>query len=266
MHWVFLSPHFDDAVFSCGGLIWELVQQGDNAQIWTICAGEIPPGELSPFADAMHQRWQTGREAISIRKNEDMRACERVGAGYRHLPFPDCIYRRATPAAPRKENNGNESDPEITVSTEAVHLYLSNEDLFGPVNPLEAGLIQYLADQFAASLPEQVELVCPLAIGGHVDHRLTRAAAEKIGKRLWYYADAPYVLKETLSLEELTLQGWKSRQFEISTAGSKAWVEAAAMYQSQISTFWSDQADMQASLQAYLVQSGGVLLWVSPLI
>ncbi len=226
MNRVYLSPHFDDAIFSCGGLIWEQVQSGENVQIWTICAGEIPPGDLSTFADSLHQRWQTGREAISIRKIEDMRACKQVGADYRHFPFPDCIYRRATPA-----EIGNESDPEAALGAFGNHLYLSDEDLFGPLNPLEASLIQVLADRLAASLPWQVELICPLAIGGHVDHRLTRAAAERLGTRLWYYADLPYVLEETLPLEELLLQGWKSKRFEITAEASTAWYEAAALYE-----------------------------------
>ena len=29
MRWIYLSPHFDDAVLSCGGLIWEQTHSGD---------------------------------------------------------------------------------------------------------------------------------------------------------------------------------------------------------------------------------------------
>ncbi|NTV35511.1 MAG: PIG-L family deacetylase, partial [Anaerolineaceae bacterium] len=74
MHWIFLSPHFDDAVFSCGGLIYEQVQQGDQVEIWTICAGDLPEGQLSPFAEELHARWTTGRETISSRAAEDQLA------------------------------------------------------------------------------------------------------------------------------------------------------------------------------------------------
>jgi len=264
MNRVYLSPHFDDAIFSCGGLIWEQVQQGDNVQIWTICAGDIPPGDLSPFAESLHQRWQTGREAIAIRKSEDKRACERVGADFRHFNYPDCIYRRAPSVVVAEENDEDANDPAMTVNAVEGYLYQSDEELFGPINPLEAGLIQNLAHRLAELLPEQVELVCPLAIGGHVDHRLTRAAAESSGRRLWYYADVPYVLKDALPLEQLPLQGFTRRPFEITAAGTAAWVEAAAMYASQISTFWEDQADMQASLQAYQAQFDGVWLWEQP--
>jgi len=43
-------PHFDDAVLSCGGLIWEQTQKGIPVEIWTVCAGDAPPGSPSMLA------------------------------------------------------------------------------------------------------------------------------------------------------------------------------------------------------------------------
>jgi len=42
MHWIYLSPHLDDAVLSCGGIIWQQVQSGHQVEIWTICAADPP--------------------------------------------------------------------------------------------------------------------------------------------------------------------------------------------------------------------------------
>ncbi len=95
MDWIYLSPHFDDAVFSCGGLLWEQVQAGDTVQIWTVCAGEPLPGAFSRFAQLHHLRWESGEQAVAQRKLEDQLACRRVGAAGSYLPVPDCIYRRA---------------------------------------------------------------------------------------------------------------------------------------------------------------------------
>jgi len=63
MDWVFLSPHLDDAVLSCGGFIFELIQKGERVEICTICAGDPPPGELSPLAEMLHQRWGVTAQA-----------------------------------------------------------------------------------------------------------------------------------------------------------------------------------------------------------
>ena len=70
MAWIYLSPHFDDAVLSCGGLIWEQVRRGERVEIWTVCAGAIPPGPLSPFAAELHARWGTGMASVEARRAE----------------------------------------------------------------------------------------------------------------------------------------------------------------------------------------------------
>ena len=56
MRWIYLSPHFDDAVLSCGGLIRAQSQEGLAVEIWTIFAGDPPPGPLSEFALKIHAR------------------------------------------------------------------------------------------------------------------------------------------------------------------------------------------------------------------
>lgn len=95
MHWIYLSPHLDDVALSCGGLVWEQSQAGEQVEVWTVCAGDPPPGPLSPFAEELHRRWKTGPEAAQPRREEDKRSLEFLGASPRHFPLPDCIYRRA---------------------------------------------------------------------------------------------------------------------------------------------------------------------------
>ncbi len=262
MEWIFLSPHFDDVAFSCGGLVWEIVQSGGNAQIWTICGGEPLPGEFSPFAQEHHVRWESGEQAVVQRRQEDQAACRRLGAAYHHFPIPDCIYRRAgedyfqelhTPAARLPQASGRSE-----------HLYATLEAIFGPLRAEEDGLVQQVSAELARNLPESCELVCPLTFGGHTDHRLTRRAVETLNYRrgsLWYYADFPYVLKTTNEMEQLKGSGWRSTLFPISPAGVQAWYEAIAAHHSQISTFWEGLPALRRSLESYLEQNGGVTLW-----
>ena len=244
MHWIYLSSHLDDIALSCGGLVWEQVQAGDSADIWTICAGDPPAGPLSPFAEELHARWGTGREAAQQRRQEDLASCQHLGAVARHFSVPDCIYRRA--------------------STGGAALYTSDDAIMGPLNPVEAGQVQALGVELAQALPGDAELVCPLAIGGHVDHRLTRASAESTGRRLWYYVDYPYILEAQGAIDKLRQEGWQAQGFLVSENGLRAWGEAVAAHASQISTFWSDLPGMQAALEAYRQDMGGVVLWKKP--
>ncbi len=96
LHWIYLSPHLDDAALSCGGLIWEQTRAGEQASIWTICAGDAPDAQLSPFAESLHLRWQAGPQAADERRLEDLRSCERLNASCKHFSLPDCIYRRSS--------------------------------------------------------------------------------------------------------------------------------------------------------------------------
>lgn len=243
LEWIYLSPHFDDVVLSCGGLLWEQAQRGERVQIWTICAGSIPAGPLSPFADSLHARWQTGTETIEIRRAEDQAACQILGAEALYFDLPDCIYRR-------------------TPSGAGEHLYASEDALFGELHPAETARVHELAAQIRAQLPPGAILVSPLALGGHVDHQLVRQAAEVSGIR-WHYSDYPYVLEETAErrLASLSAAMWQKHVFPVSSAGLQAWQSAVEIYASQLSTFWHNRTEMRAAIQDYAKRQGGVVLW-----
>ncbi len=244
MQWVFLSPHLDDVAISCAGLVWELTQQGDRVSIWSICAGKPPAGPLSPFAQSLHARWRAGSQAVHLRQAEDRRACQKMGAEPVYLDIPDCIYRTA-----RKTGE---------------HLYASEESLFGPLHPAEHRLVQRLARRLARNLPPEAQLVAPLALGNHVDHQLTRQAAEQSERSLCYYADYPYAAKAAEELEILRQSGWQSRVWPISPPALQAWIAAVWEHQSQISTFWSGLEDVQDQILVYCQQMSGVRLWSPP--
>jgi LmbE family N-acetylglucosaminyl deacetylase len=240
VNWIYLSAHLDDAVYSCGGLIWEQAQAGEKVAVWTICAGDPPPEPLSPFAERLHARWNIPPEAADHRREEDRLACSLLGADPRHFTIPDCIYRRSP--------------------VDGTPLYNSEADIFGSLHPLDAGLAEALSRKLQQALPEEAHLVCPLGLGGHVDHQLARAAAEACGRPLWYYADYPYVLERDRELEEAT-SGMRGTSFPVGPPGLRAWEEAIAAYASQLSTFWADMQRMREMLEAYYRQAGGVRLW-----
>ena len=241
MAWIYLSPHFDDIALSCGGLVWEQAQRGEAPAIWTICAGDPPPGELSPFAQSLHARWEASPQAAQERRLEDQAACRELGADWRYFDLPDCIYRP-----------GGES---------GVFYYASEESLFGEVHPGELPLMATLAEVLRQALPGDAQIVCPLTLGGHVDHRLTRRAAEQLGRAVWYYADYPYVMRSAQPVQEVLQGSWTSRVFPVSEAGLAAWQASIAAHQSQISTFWSSLEAMAAAMREYWQAEGGVRLW-----
>ena len=174
MRWLYISPHLDDAILSCGGLIWEQTRAGAKVEVGTVCAGDPPEGTLSLFTEVLHTEWGTGVETTSLRSEEDKAACCSVCARYRHLSIPDCIYRSAQDGA---------------------WLYDPNT-LMGEIHPADLPLVEMVRTFVAASLMPEDSLACPLTVGGHANHRLMRAAVEAFGRPLAYYADVSYVLNQ----------------------------------------------------------------------
>jgi LmbE family N-acetylglucosaminyl deacetylase len=214
---LYLSPHFDDAVLSCGGQIYDRTRRGERIIVATICAAP-PPARLSPFAASLHARWHESGPGDFDRAAEDRAALALIGAEAIHLDIGDCIYRRAP--------NGE-------------WLYGSEAAIFGELSPLEYPLVEAVVEKLAAIQPPapNLEIIAPFGVGGHVDHRLTHRAGRRIekswGRRVRYYADYPYAA---------TVAG--GRPVSISEAGRRAKIEAVRAYCSQLSSFWSNEAQM----------------------
>ncbi len=247
MRWIYISPHFDDAVLSCGGLIYEQAHQGIPVEIWTICAGDPPPGPLSPLAQVCHFQWgtQTAEETVALRREEDRAAAARVGAGALHFGFADCIYRRSP--------TGD---------------LLYTEDVFAARHPLEAELDAEIATALEVELRPDDRLVCPLTIGNHVDHVLTREAAERLGRTLLYYTDIPYLLNHPEAQESAT-KGLRADLLSVSEDGLAAWQDGIAAYRSQILMLFETEDKMREAIRLYwasrhgfvLSEGEGVQLW-----
>lgn len=243
MNWIYLSPHFDDVAYSCGGLVWEQTRIGDDASIWTICAGEPPPEPVSRYAESLHERWETGPDAVAVRSTEDCNSNRLMGASSLNFSIPDAIYRRSR--------------------LDAAPLYTADAELFSELRGEEDQLVETLRDELELALPQECDLVCPLALGGHVDHRLVRTAAEKLGRRLWYYADYPYTIEPDEDIHKDD-RGIQHEVYPVSEAGLKAWQQAVAAHSSQISTFWSSSNEMQEAIRAYWEPIKGIRLWHFP--
>ncbi len=240
VRWIYLSPHFDDAILSCGGLIWEQSAAGMPVEIWTICAGDPPPARLSRFAARTHADWNTGTaaETVALRRIEDRNAARLVGAVAHHFPIPDCIYRRH-PATGRA---------------------LYTRTVFRAPAHVEAPLAGQIADLIRARLTEEDTLVCPLGVGKHIDHTLTRRAAEMLQRPLLYYADIPYALNYPRQRAART-RGMLALDYSISRDGLRAWQKGIAAYASQISGLFPDVESMRAAIKTYWADKRGIILW-----
>jgi LmbE family N-acetylglucosaminyl deacetylase len=254
MRWIYISPHLDDAVLSAGGLIHDQARAGTRVEIWTLVCGFPPEADLSPFAQVLHFQWgfSSAEETVRSRRAEDERAASIVGAKPVHFDdFPDCIYRR-----------GADGEP------------LYPLEVFVHPHPAEADLPAKMTAALASRLEPEDVLVCPLTIGGHVDHVTVRKAVEGLNRPLLYFADVPYLLDHPEALGSLTngarAEAWpersgvlslsKDRRLQkVSSAGLSAWQDGIAAYASQISMLFNSLEAMREAIGRYGRE--GACLW-----
>jgi LmbE family N-acetylglucosaminyl deacetylase len=243
---LFISPHLDDAVLSCGGQISMLASAGNSVAIFTLMAGK-PMRELptSPILSELHARWGTAANPVAERRWEDIKATRRLGALARHGTIPDCVYRVRYSAGGEREA-----------------LYPFEESLWGPISPDDPAIL--LLEATPLIYPQADVLHVPLGAGGHVDHRLVRDWGRRLARtsgqiEVSYYEEYPYTREE--GAIERALADFAPATLEpvlrpLGEDALQAKIEAIACYESQLSTFWPDRAAMAADIRAVAVETG----------
>lgn len=241
MKTVYFSPHLDDAIFSCGGIIAQQVSQGQEVEVWSYFTADPPLEGLTPFARILHRRWGQANNPYLIRRVEDIAACRLLSVNWRHFGFPDCIYRRY----PRT------GEP----------LVRNKRDLFKPERERETDLIDSITQYIEQYLAVQDTLVIPLGVGTHIDHLLIREIASSYPNPKFFYPDYPYA-GALQSIKELRLpEGVKKCEFHLIGEDLLQWQRAAGCYSSQVSSFWSSPDGMENDIARYAVSPVGSTLW-----
>lgn len=248
--WLYLSPHLDDVALSCGGQIARAVRQGSEVEIVTIFAGDEPAPDTppaSPLVAKIYDLWQLrAGEVMATRRREDLAACRELAARAEHWELQEAIHRRAAA--------GGEA------------LYPTLERLFGAVAPQEETLVARLAARFA-ELPgarEDTRVAAPLGVGGHVDHRIVRAAAERaFGADLVYYEEFPYIVWKLWALRRAGIHGrsWEALRQPLSPEDVAVRIAAIACYASQVTPLFRTPERIGRLVRRHVRQAGGERLW-----
>ncbi len=247
---LFLSPHLDDVALSCGGQIAGAARSGVPVTILTIFAGD-EPGPLeptaSPLVEKIYDLWKLEPgEIMPTRRLEDRAAARELAAEVLHWELQEAIHRR---------------DP---LRNDA--LYPTLPRLFGPVAPQEEPLVARLAERLAA-LPEALQtsrIVAPLGVGGHVDHRIVRAAAERaFGRDLRYYEEFPYIVWKFWALRRAGISGpaWESVSQPLAQEDVAARIAAIACYASQVTPLFRTPERIARLVRRHVRRAGGERLW-----
>jgi len=246
---IYLSPHLDDVILSCGGIIAQQVERGESVSVVTVFAGSPPvESELSDFARSLHERWQVElstdvnvSDLPAVRRIEDRLAFEIISPDIEvvHWALTDCIYRIG--------------------DTSGEYLYASEEGIFGNISYEDPAVITL---RNIAPPPVEAMLYVPLSAGGHVDHKIVRQAVAhwRTPEKLTYYEDYPYAEKPEAVAQFINAL-WTSEVVPLTDRSLTAKLNALEAYASQISTFWQGIIAMKQAIREYAAQVGGERLW-----
>ncbi|MFH1086806.1 MAG: PIG-L family deacetylase [Chloroflexota bacterium] len=254
---IYLSPHLDDAVLSCGGMICAQARGGARVAVVTFFAASPADDELTPFTRDLKARWGTAADPVAVRRAEDVAAVRALGAEAVHLPLADCVYRHSP--------HGDAYYPTV-------------ETIFGDIHPAEAtwheGLRAALLDAVGtaicgAAICGAATVYAPLGAGHHVDHLLVQRVALSLAaasRAVLLYEDYPYAEDAAAiarAVGALPARRWTRRVRAYGEPCLAARMRAVACYASQINTFWQDAAGradlaaMRAALRRYALAVGG---------
>lgn len=239
---IFLAPHLDDVIYSCGGTLGVQVSSGLRPLIITVFAG-VPAANSVLSQDALLRHRQMGFSdmqgpgaAMEGRRKEDEAACDYMEVDYLWLDYLDASYRGNPPYY--------KSFAEMTSGT---------------IHPADVEIEKQLAQDLLAvqsGLPDAV-WYAPLGIGHHVDHQLVCSAADHLvqqGARVYFYEDFPYVVRQPGGLEaRLKELGSAYEQMLVEVSEFiPARVAAADMYTSQTLQNFSSQEAMHDAITQYV--------------
>ena len=234
---VFVSPHYDDAVLSCGGVLTYLNEQGYACEVLTVFGGGPSWGD--PLSSIARQyvgedlasseadiSIEMCRDLVERRRREDRSACQRLGITNVHaLSFKDAIYR----------------------CQGTMPYYVGEVDLFGPPAINDQQLLDtQLMEYFLCFKRESAISWFFPTLSPHVDHQILHQIGKKLQHRgfsIIFYEEFPYWKDAAcFSLEGHTLHSVSIVQ------QLEAKIKAVLEYRSQIMCLFGGWDQVQQAL------------------
>jgi LmbE family N-acetylglucosaminyl deacetylase len=238
-----LSPHLDDAALSIGGALAEAAKAGTDVVVGTVFTGDAPStASPSPIIEELNALWKLGPSPMAARRKEDADAMQVLGARYVHGGLPDAIYR---------------------TNRDGASLYATRQAIFSEPSPEDdvvLALSKLLADWIEENQPDIV--LCPLAVGRHVDHVSTAKAFHEVAVdrhlNILLYEDLPYAtgffppgFPDSVE-KALARTNWRVERSEEVAVDFSRKIASVRKYRSQINGLFSDDRQMEITLAQYM--------------
>ena len=227
---LFLSPHLDDVVFSCGGLACLLAAAGWRTVLVTAFTRSVVPATGFALECQLDKGLPPDADYMALRRDEDRRAAQIIGFDeVRWLDLAEAPHR------------GYHSAPALFGAVRA------DDRVALPLTAAFVALAAELRPEFVAS---------PQGLGNHVDHQQVAAAA--IGcfaaEVSGFYRDTPYAIRNPAA-SALPGVSTALATFDIGAALDRK-IAAAQAYDSQIGFQFGGPQPLAAALREFALKEG----------
>lgn len=227
---LFISPHLDDVVFSCGGTLAALADRGWRTVMVTAFTATVLPVEGFALACQLDKGLSPDVDYMALRRAEDREAAGILGVNdLRWLGLPEAPHR------------GYGSAPELFA---ALH---GDDDVW---RPLAAQLRALLAEL----RPDQV--FAPQGLGSHVDHRQTIRAVTETASEIpvAWYRDTPYAIRNPAAAPLVDAPAAATLPIGDTLARK---IAAACAYRSQVGFQFGGPSQAAAALAKFTARERG---------
>lgn len=225
----FISPHFDDAALSAASLMRYLVKSGVRVTVVNIFThpGTVSHQTLSAKKYVSSTGFSDPVKLYSARQSEDYQALSRLGVQVVNLDLTEALWRRRELPAPLF--------PLSRFLPEIDHIYplYRWHIIRGVISPHDQPTVVRLTDKLAKIIPARAVVFCPLGIGGHVDHVLTRVVCDRLFKPI-YWLDQPYYFRQKNSLR---CPGLSQEKFPVNVKLKKKFI---SLYRTQVTRLFKN--------------------------
>lgn len=186
----FISPHLDDAVLSCAGLIGALRKSRVEVVVINVfTAGRMHMQTLSALAFLRQCQAADVESLFQNRINEDRLVFKRLGIKVINLSYIDCLWRLLPRPGILQRIIGR-------LIPEVLHIYPTFRwhARTGFVSSADSQLQKNLKRKLNIIIPPGSVVFSPLAVGNHVDHVIVRNACRDNFPTTISWVDFPYSL------------------------------------------------------------------------
>lgn len=221
-HFIFFSPHLDDAILSCGSLLLQLKKFRKDVTVITVFtkAAASPPYPPQAWEFLAACGYSDADSLFVDRKLEDAKAMKYLGAKKVHWDYNDATWRKTI------KNQFVYKNSPVQFSGK-----LAREDL-----PLLHELVEKMK-KFVKLQNSNTIYLGPLGVGGHADHVLVREAMKRLTISKLFWEDYPYNNVWINKIKFLEILKYKLL-FEEEWLKEKA--QMIKMYKTQVPTLFPD--------------------------